>query len=106
MLAMPQDRMDCIYVEGSGCYGHAAADDAGADEVCGGRARAGGSGGVRCGRGLRALGGKGEQAATGARGCVSKSERRLAARLPWLKSRLRDGGNSLANCPKKNPFGQ
>ena len=31
MLAMPRDRVDCIYVEGSGCYGHNAADDAGAD---------------------------------------------------------------------------
>jgi hypothetical protein len=28
MLAMPQDRVDCIYVEGSGAYGHLAADDA------------------------------------------------------------------------------
>ena len=31
MLAMPQDQVDCIYVEGSGCYGHNAADDVGAD---------------------------------------------------------------------------
>jgi nicotinate dehydrogenase subunit B len=31
MLALPQDQVDCVYVEGSGCYGHNAADDAGAD---------------------------------------------------------------------------
>jgi nicotinate dehydrogenase subunit B len=31
MLAMPQDRVDCVFVEGSGCYGHNGADDVGAD---------------------------------------------------------------------------
>jgi len=31
MLHLPDDRVQCIHVEGSGCYGHNAADDAGAD---------------------------------------------------------------------------
>lgn len=31
MLSLPQDQVDCIHVEGSGCYGHNGADDAGAD---------------------------------------------------------------------------
>ncbi len=31
MLRLPEDRVRCIHVEGSGCYGHNAADDAGAD---------------------------------------------------------------------------
>jgi nicotinate dehydrogenase subunit B len=31
MLRMPQDRVRCIHVEGSGCYGHNGADDAAAD---------------------------------------------------------------------------
>ncbi|HEV7446206.1 MAG TPA: molybdopterin cofactor-binding domain-containing protein [Steroidobacteraceae bacterium] len=31
MLRMPQDRVHCIHVEGSGCYGHNGADDAAAD---------------------------------------------------------------------------
>jgi nicotinate dehydrogenase subunit B len=31
MLALPHGQVDCIYVEGSGCYGHNAADDVGAD---------------------------------------------------------------------------
>jgi CO/xanthine dehydrogenase Mo-binding subunit len=31
MLRLPDDRVQCIHVEGSGCYGHNAADDAGAD---------------------------------------------------------------------------
>jgi CO/xanthine dehydrogenase Mo-binding subunit len=31
MLSMPNDRVDCIHMEGSGCYGHNAADDAAAD---------------------------------------------------------------------------
>ena len=31
LLAMPLDRVRCIHVEGSGCYGHNGADDAGAD---------------------------------------------------------------------------
>ncbi len=31
MLRLPEDRVQCIHVEGSGCYGHNAADDAGAD---------------------------------------------------------------------------
>lgn len=31
MLSMPEDKVDCIQVEGAGCYGHNGADDAGAD---------------------------------------------------------------------------
>ena len=31
MLHMPQDKVRCIHVEGSGCYGHNGADDAAAD---------------------------------------------------------------------------
>jgi len=31
MLRMPEDRVHCIHMEGSGCYGHNGADDAGAD---------------------------------------------------------------------------
>ncbi|EWY39009.1 aldehyde dehydrogenase [Skermanella stibiiresistens SB22] len=31
MLGLPEDRVRCIHVEGSGCYGHNGADDAGAD---------------------------------------------------------------------------
>ena len=31
MLRMPPDRVRCIHMEGSGCYGHNGADDAGAD---------------------------------------------------------------------------
>ncbi|HZD91651.1 MAG TPA: molybdopterin cofactor-binding domain-containing protein, partial [Pseudolabrys sp.] len=31
MLSMPQEQVDCIQVEGSGCYGHNGADDAAAD---------------------------------------------------------------------------
>jgi len=31
MLRMPQDKVRCIHVEGSGCYGHNGADDAAAD---------------------------------------------------------------------------
>ena len=31
MLGMPQDQVDCVFVEGSGCYGHNGADDVGAD---------------------------------------------------------------------------
>lgn len=31
MLHLPENRVQCIHVEGSGCYGHNAADDAGAD---------------------------------------------------------------------------
>jgi CO/xanthine dehydrogenase Mo-binding subunit len=31
MLHMPEERIRCIHVEGSGCYGHNAADDAAAD---------------------------------------------------------------------------
>ena len=31
MLRLPEDGVQCIHVEGSGCYGHNAADDAGAD---------------------------------------------------------------------------
>ena len=31
MLRLPEDRVQCIHVEGSGCYGHNAADDAAAD---------------------------------------------------------------------------
>jgi nicotinate dehydrogenase subunit B len=31
MLRMPQDRVRCVHVEGSGCYGHNGADDAAAD---------------------------------------------------------------------------
>lgn len=31
MLRLPSDAVECIHVEGSGCYGHNAADDAGAD---------------------------------------------------------------------------
>ncbi|QJQ94518.1 MULTISPECIES: molybdopterin cofactor-binding domain-containing protein [Halomonadaceae] len=31
MLGMPEERVRCIHVEGSGCYGHNGADDAGAD---------------------------------------------------------------------------
>src|SRR6185295_7418983 len=31
MLAMPKERVRCIHMEGSGCYGHNGADDAGAD---------------------------------------------------------------------------
>lgn len=31
MLSMPQERVRCVHVEGSGCYGHNGADDAAAD---------------------------------------------------------------------------
>lgn len=31
MLRLPEDRVHCIHLEGSGCYGHNAADDAAAD---------------------------------------------------------------------------
>jgi nicotinate dehydrogenase subunit B len=31
LLRMPKDKVRCIHVEGSGCYGHNGADDAGAD---------------------------------------------------------------------------
>src|SRR6185436_3629619 len=31
MLAMPKERVRCVHMEGSGCYGHNGADDAGAD---------------------------------------------------------------------------
>lgn len=31
MLRVPQERVHCIHMEGSGCYGHNGADDAGAD---------------------------------------------------------------------------
>src|SRR6185295_15443842 len=31
MLRLPEDRVRCIHLEGSGCYGHNAADDAAAD---------------------------------------------------------------------------
>jgi nicotinate dehydrogenase subunit B len=31
LLGMPRERVRCIHMEGSGCYGHNAADDAGAD---------------------------------------------------------------------------
>jgi nicotinate dehydrogenase subunit B len=31
MLRVPQERVRCIHMEGSGCYGHNGADDAGAD---------------------------------------------------------------------------
>jgi CO/xanthine dehydrogenase Mo-binding subunit len=31
MLRLPEDRVQCVHIEGSGCYGHNAADDAGAD---------------------------------------------------------------------------
>jgi CO/xanthine dehydrogenase Mo-binding subunit len=31
MLSMPEQKIDCIQVEGSGCYGHNGADDAAAD---------------------------------------------------------------------------
>jgi nicotinate dehydrogenase subunit B len=31
MLRMPKERVRCIHMEGSGCYGHNGADDAGAD---------------------------------------------------------------------------
>ncbi|TNC09382.1 xanthine dehydrogenase family protein molybdopterin-binding subunit [Methylobacterium terricola] len=31
MLALPEDRIRCIHVEGSGCYGHNGADDAAGD---------------------------------------------------------------------------
>ncbi|WP_406853666.1 molybdopterin cofactor-binding domain-containing protein [Alsobacter sp. KACC 23698] len=31
MLGMPEDKIRCIHVEGSGCYGHNGADDAAAD---------------------------------------------------------------------------
>jgi nicotinate dehydrogenase subunit B len=31
MLRLPDERVRCIHMEGSGCYGHNAADDAGAD---------------------------------------------------------------------------
>jgi CO/xanthine dehydrogenase Mo-binding subunit len=30
MLRMPEERVRCIHLEGSGCYGHNAADDAAA----------------------------------------------------------------------------
>ncbi|HEV7820022.1 MAG TPA: molybdopterin cofactor-binding domain-containing protein [Burkholderiales bacterium] len=38
MLAMPKESVRCIHVEGSGCYGHNAADDVAADAVLLGRA--------------------------------------------------------------------
>jgi nicotinate dehydrogenase subunit B len=31
MLHLPEDRVRCMHAEGSGCYGHNAADDAAAD---------------------------------------------------------------------------
>jgi nicotinate dehydrogenase subunit B len=31
MLRLPKERVRCVHMEGSGCYGHNAADDAGAD---------------------------------------------------------------------------
>ena len=31
MLRMPQDKVHCIHMEGSGCYGHNGADDVAAD---------------------------------------------------------------------------
>ncbi|MDQ6618582.1 MAG: molybdopterin-dependent oxidoreductase [Pseudomonadota bacterium] len=31
LLRMPKERVRCVHMEGSGCYGHNAADDAGAD---------------------------------------------------------------------------
>lgn len=31
MTGLPRDKVRCIHIEGSGCYGHNAADDAGAD---------------------------------------------------------------------------
>jgi len=31
MLKVPEDRVQCIHLEGAGCYGHNGADDAGAD---------------------------------------------------------------------------
>ena len=31
MMHLPEDRVQCVHVEGSGCYGHNAADDAAAD---------------------------------------------------------------------------
>jgi nicotinate dehydrogenase subunit B len=31
MLRLPRESVDCVHVEGSGCYGHNAADDAGGD---------------------------------------------------------------------------
>ncbi|HEY1326099.1 MAG TPA: molybdopterin cofactor-binding domain-containing protein [Casimicrobiaceae bacterium] len=31
LLGMPRERVRCVHLEGSGCYGHNAADDAGAD---------------------------------------------------------------------------
>lgn len=33
LLSMPADRIHCIHVEGSGCYGHNSADDVAADAV-------------------------------------------------------------------------
>ncbi|HYX66619.1 MAG TPA: molybdopterin cofactor-binding domain-containing protein, partial [Burkholderiales bacterium] len=33
MVRVPEERVHCIHVEGSGCYGHNAADDAAADAV-------------------------------------------------------------------------
>jgi CO/xanthine dehydrogenase Mo-binding subunit len=41
MLGMPKERVRCIHVEGSGCYGHNAADDAAADAALLARARPG-----------------------------------------------------------------
>jgi CO/xanthine dehydrogenase Mo-binding subunit len=31
LVNLPQDKVRCIHVEGAGCYGHNAADDAAAD---------------------------------------------------------------------------
>jgi CO/xanthine dehydrogenase Mo-binding subunit len=41
MLRVPESRVSCIHVEGSGCYGHNAADDAAADAALIARALAG-----------------------------------------------------------------
>ncbi|TAK84761.1 MAG: xanthine dehydrogenase family protein molybdopterin-binding subunit [Betaproteobacteria bacterium] len=38
MLGLPKKRVRCIHMEGSGCYGHNAADDAGADAALAARA--------------------------------------------------------------------
>ena len=41
MLRLPEDRVRCVHVEGSGCYGHNAADDAAADAALIARALSG-----------------------------------------------------------------
>ncbi len=38
MLGLPKERVRCIHMEGSGCYGHNGADDAGADAALAARA--------------------------------------------------------------------